>query len=100
MCQTCLQDFHTAIAGAMSDEEYMRELYSAMLEDAQQDLVAGMERAAQRCVKKAELKVQSSLRMGASDGLVDPVMGDYSDQRPRTFQALRPSKMQQSICQA
>ena len=36
----------------------MRELYSAMLEDAQQNLVAGMERAAQRCVKKAELKVQ------------------------------------------
>ena len=57
MCQMCLQDFHTAIAGAMSDDEYTRELYSAMLEDAQKDLLAGMERAAQRCVKKAELKV-------------------------------------------
>ena len=57
-----MQDFHTAIAGAMSDGEYTRELYSAMLEDAQQDLLAGMERAAQRCVKKAELKVWSSLQ--------------------------------------
>ena len=53
-----MQDFHTAIAGAMTDEEYVHELYNAMLEDAQQGLVSGMERAAQRCVKKAELKVR------------------------------------------
>ena len=52
-----VQDFHTSIAGAMTDDEYVRELYSAMLEDAQQELQAGMQRAAQRCVKKAELKV-------------------------------------------
>ena len=51
------QDFHTSIAGAMTDDEYVRELYSAMLEDAQQELQEGMQRAAQRCVKKAELKV-------------------------------------------
>ena len=57
-----VQDFHTAITGAMTDEEYVRELYSAMLEDAQQALLAGMERAAQRCVKKAELKVHSQSR--------------------------------------
>lgn len=56
-----VQDFHTAIAGAMTDEEYVRELYSAMLEDAQQELQDGMQRAAQRCVKKAELKVSTSL---------------------------------------
>ena len=55
------QDFHTSIAGAMTDDEYVRELYSAMLEDAQQELQAGMQRAAQRCVKKAELKVGMSL---------------------------------------
>lgn len=54
-----VQDFHTAIAGAMTDEEYAHELYSAMLEDAQQALLDGMERAVQRCVKKAELKVHS-----------------------------------------
>ena len=58
----CVQDFHTAIAGTMTDEEYARELYSAMLEDAQQALLNGMERAAQRCVKKAELKVRSLLQ--------------------------------------
>ena len=55
------QDFHTSIAGAMTDDEYVRELYSAMLEDAQQELQAGTRRAAQRCVKKAELKVSMSL---------------------------------------
>ena len=55
------QDFHTSIAGAMTDDEYVRELYSAMLEDAQQELQAGTRRAAQRCVKKAELKVGMSL---------------------------------------
>jgi hypothetical protein len=53
----CTQDFHTSIAGAMSDDEYIHELYSAMLEDSQQELQQGMQRAAQRCVKKAELKV-------------------------------------------
>ena len=37
----CVQDFHTAIAGTMTDEEYARELYSAMLEDAQQALLNG-----------------------------------------------------------
>ena len=55
------QDFHTSIAGAMTDEEYVRELYSAMLEDARQELQEGMQRAAQRCVKKAEVKVDTSL---------------------------------------
>ena len=45
----------------MTDDEYVRELYSAMLEDSQQELQAGMQRAAQRCVKKAELKVGASL---------------------------------------
>ena len=45
----------------MTDDEYARELYSAMLEEAQQDLLEGMERAGQRCIKKAELKVYSRL---------------------------------------
>ncbi len=53
----CVQDFHTSIAGAMTDDEYVHELYSALLEDSQQELQQGMQRAAQRCVKKAELKV-------------------------------------------
>ena len=52
-----MQDFHTSIAGAMTDDEYVHALYGAMMEDAEQDLQAGMQRAAQRCVKKAELKV-------------------------------------------
>ena len=53
-----MQDFHTSIAGAMNDDECcVQALYSAMMEDAEQDLQAGMQRAAQRCVKKAELKV-------------------------------------------
>ena len=45
----------------MTDDEYARELFSAMLEEAQQDLLDGMERAGHRCIKKAELKVYSRL---------------------------------------
>lgn len=53
----CMQDFHTSVAGAMTDDEYVHALYNIMMEDAEQDLQAGVQRAAQRCVKKAELKV-------------------------------------------
>lgn len=35
----------------------MRELYEAMLEESRDDIERGMERAAQRTVRKAELKV-------------------------------------------
>ncbi|CAK0787776.1 hypothetical protein CVIRNUC_010998 [Coccomyxa viridis] len=59
------QDFHTSIAGAMTDEEYVRELYSAMLEDARQELQEGMQRAAQRCAQKAELKAAALRRRRA-----------------------------------
>lgn len=41
----------------MSDDDYVNELYSTMREEAEQELREGMQRAAQRCVKKAELKV-------------------------------------------
>jgi hypothetical protein len=56
-----VQDFHTKIEGALSDEEYVRELYEAMLEEGRDDIERGMERMAQRAVRKAELKVASIL---------------------------------------
>ena len=52
-----MQDFHSAIEGALSNEEYMRELREAMLEEAAAELAAGEERAAQSALRKAELKV-------------------------------------------
>ena len=52
-----VQDFHTAIEGALSPEEYARELYEAMLEDGAAKLERGQDRAAQRALRKAELKV-------------------------------------------
>lgn len=54
-----MQDFHSAIEGALSNEEYVRELREAMLEEAAAELAAGEERAAQSALRKAELKVWS-----------------------------------------
>lgn len=59
-CVWHLQDFHSAIEGALSDEDYMAELYEAMLEEEKGALERGMELAAQRAVRKAELKVYSA----------------------------------------
>lgn len=53
-----VQDFHSAIEGALSDEEYVHELHEAMLEECASELAAGEERAAQRALRKAELKVR------------------------------------------
>ena len=52
------QDFHSGIEGALSNEEYVRELYGAMLEEAAAELAAGQERAVARTLRKAELKVR------------------------------------------
>ncbi|CAL8472333.1 g11876 [Coccomyxa elongata] len=50
------QDFHSAVEGALSNEDYVAELYNAMLEEGQEALERGMELAAQRAVRKAEVK--------------------------------------------
>jgi hypothetical protein len=52
-----VQDFHSAIEGALSDEDYVSELYEAMLEEGREALERGMELAAQRTVRKAKVKV-------------------------------------------
>lgn len=53
----CAQDFHSAIEGALSDEDYVSELYEAMLEEGSEALERGMELTAQRTVRKAKVKV-------------------------------------------
>lgn len=53
------QDFHSAVEGALSDEDYVAELYEAMLEEGREALERGMELAAQRAVRKAEVKVHT-----------------------------------------
>ena len=53
------QDFHSSIEDALSDAEYVAELHGAMLEQAAPELAAGQERAAQRTLRKAELKART-----------------------------------------
>lgn len=57
-----LQDFHTAVAGALSGGEYVERLYQAMAAEAADELAASEQRAAKRALRKAELKVRGILR--------------------------------------
>ncbi len=54
------QDFHSAVAGALSEAEYAERLYQAMASEAADDLAASEQRAAKRALRKAELKVRPS----------------------------------------
>ena len=64
ICSCGAQDFHSAVEGALSDEDYVSELYEAMLEEGREALERGMELAAQRAVRKAEVKVHVLPHLG------------------------------------
>ena len=53
-----VQDFHTAVAGALSGAEYVERLFQAMAAEAADELAASEQRAAKRALRKAELKVR------------------------------------------
>ncbi|KAK9832645.1 hypothetical protein WJX81_006656 [Elliptochloris bilobata] len=54
------QDFHTAVAGALSGAEYVERLYQAMAAEAADELAASEQRAAKRALRKAELKARAA----------------------------------------
>ena len=76
----CAQDFHSAIEGALSDEDYVSELYEAMLEEGSEALERGMELTAQRTVRKAKVKVTPWL-FSAARSLLCTIIQPRSHQR-------------------
>ncbi|KAK9830489.1 hypothetical protein WJX72_012015 [[Myrmecia] bisecta] len=51
-----MADYHTAIADALSDAELERHFCNTVLHISEQELQEGMERAAKRAVRRAEIK--------------------------------------------